>query len=117
MIARQEDATKRELARGTVELAVLALLGSGPRYGYELMSLYEEATGGAAELKEGTLYPLLHRLEDGGYVSTSWEAEGRNAPRKYYSLTKAGAARLDTLADAWKTLVDGMERLLGGEGR
>ena len=72
-----EDGARRELARGTLELAILSVLAAAPRYGYELMSLLKRSTDGALELKEGTLYPVLHRLEDGGLVTTFWEAEGR----------------------------------------
>lgn len=110
----QEDGSRRELARGTVELAVLAALAPGQRYGYELLTLLEDATGGTPEIKEGTLYPVLHRLEDAGYVTTSWEAEGRSKPRKYYSLTDAGRARLDAMRAQWERLVAGMGRLLHG---
>lgn len=106
-----EDA-RRELARGTLELAVLAVLAERPRYGYELMSILLDTTGGAVELKEGTLYPVLHRLEDGGCVTTFWEAEGRSQPRKYYRVTADGKRRLADLRNEWTRLVDGMTKLL-----
>jgi len=114
------DRLRRELARGTLELAMLAVLASRRRYAYELLTLLNELTGGAPEIKEGTLYPLLHRLEDAGYISSNWEARDRNRPRKYYALTKSGGAQLERLRDEWNRVVDGMAHLLGsmkGEGR
>ena len=108
---------RRELSRGVIELAVLSVLDGRPRYGYELLSQLDEMTGGAPELKEGTLYPVLHRLEDAEYVESYWEAEGRSAPRKYYSLTAAGRQQLELLRSEWKRLVDGMHRLFQRERR
>lgn len=105
---------RRNLARGTVELALLSVLGSGARYGYELLTEINELSGGFPELKEGTLYPLLHRLEDGGMVVATWEAEGRTPPRKYYSLSEAGRAQLVLLREEWDRLVTGMARLFEG---
>jgi PadR family transcriptional regulator, regulatory protein PadR len=110
-----EDAARRELARGTLELAILYVLSAAPRYGYELMSLLRSATDGALELKEGTLYPVLHRLEDGGLVAAYWEAEGRTQPRKYYKVTSEGRARSKELLNEWRRVVDGMTRLMEGE--
>jgi PadR family transcriptional regulator, regulatory protein PadR len=65
-------------------------------------------------VKEGTVYPVLHRLEDAGYLSASWEAEGRGVPRKYYAITPAGRERLGILRGEWNRLVAGMRQLLEG---
>lgn len=110
-----DDTLRRELSRGTVELAILSLVADRARYGYELLTTIEEATNGGLDVREGTLYPILHRLEDAGYVETSWEAEGRGQPRKYYRITAAGRSRLDALRETWSRLVDGMDSLLKGE--
>jgi PadR family transcriptional regulator, regulatory protein PadR len=111
------DAAQREFSRGTTELAVLALIRTKPRYGYDLLRELGEATGGSLEVKEGTLYPVLHRLEDGGYIEASWEAEGRGAPRKYYGITHKGKERLSMLRAEWKRVIEGMDRLLNGGRR
>lgn len=102
-------------------MAILSVLGSGRRYGYELLSVVNELTGGVPEIKEGTLYPLLHRLEDAGHVASTWEtpvreaggAQPRTPPRKYYLLTASGEQQLGLLRKEWEQLVDGMGRLLG----
>ncbi|GAA2859753.1 PadR family transcriptional regulator [Nonomuraea rubra] len=103
---------RRELARGTTELAVLSVLGARRRYGYELMKVLRETGEGVLRVKEGTLYPLLHRLEDSGHIAATWEAEGRARPRKYYVITPEGRTYLATLRAEWSGLVDGMRQLL-----
>lgn len=103
---------RRELARGTTELAVLSILDSCRRYGYELLRLLQGTGEGVLEVKEGTLYPLLHRLEDAGHVTSVWETEGRTRPRKYYAITSSGRARRVMLHNEWSSLVNGMWTLL-----
>lgn len=102
----------RELARGSAELMVLALLASGRCYGYELLKRVGERGGPMLEIREGTLYPLLHRLEDAGLVAGEWVAEGRARPRKYYAITAAGREHLALLAAEWRQLIDGIGSLL-----
>jgi PadR family transcriptional regulator PadR len=102
---------RRELARGTAELAVLSVLDSGRRYGYELLKLLRQAGDGVLEVREGTLYPLLHRLEDTGLIAATWDVEGRARPRKYYTITADGRSRLTVLRAEWTGLVDAMRRL------
>src|SRR5918997_1470807 len=68
MATTQPKGAQREFSRGTLELAILALIQSKPRYGYDLLTSLIAATDGALEVKEGTLYPVLHRLEDAGYI-------------------------------------------------
>jgi PadR family transcriptional regulator, regulatory protein PadR len=106
------EKSRRELARGTVELVVLAMLSSGRRYGYELLSLLNERTAGTPEVKEGTVYPLLHRLEDAGHIASAWDVEGRAQPRKFYELTDSGRMLLAGLRGEWLRLVDGVGRVL-----
>jgi PadR family transcriptional regulator PadR len=103
---------RRELARGTAELAVLSILDAGRHYGYELLKLLRPAGGGVLEIREGTLYPLLHRLEDAGHIAATWEAEGRTRPRKYYAITPDGRAHLALLRAEWSELVSAMQQLL-----
>lgn len=94
----------------------MAMLDSAPRYGYDLLSTMGERTDGLLEIKEGTLYPVLHRLEDGGYVTSTWDVVERGAPRKYYRLTPSGRARYKALKNEWQKLSVGISRLLkGGE--
>jgi PadR family transcriptional regulator, regulatory protein PadR len=102
----------RELRRGTLELVVLHLLSSGEAYGYEIVSALTERTDGSLEVTDGTLYPVLYRLERAGFVSVRWETPQRGVPRKYYRLTKAGQAELARLTHEWNTFAGAMARLL-----
>jgi PadR family transcriptional regulator PadR len=106
------DLLRRELARGTGELAVLSILSSGRRYGYELLRLLQGTGRGLLEMKEGTLYPLLHRLEDAGHIIATWQAEGRARPRKYYAITPDGRTHVALLRAEWSGLVNAMQELL-----
>jgi PadR family transcriptional regulator PadR len=103
---------RRELSRGTSELAVLALLLGGERYGYEILKRLESMGGTAIEIKEGTLYPLLHRLENDGHIVGEWKTNARERPRKYYGLTPRGEMRLGLLRSEWEALLEGVQTLL-----
>jgi len=103
---------ERELKRGSLELIVLHLLAPGERYGYEIATTLTEQTDGALEVSDGTLYPVLYRLERGGYVAVRWETPGRGVPRKYYRLTPAGEEELARLTHEWTTFANAMARLL-----
>ena len=107
---------ERELKRGTLELLLLRILADEPTYGYELVNRLADRTGGEVGIKEGTLYPVLYRLEDAGLVVPEWEqqerASGRGAPRKYYRLTPAGAQRVEELTAAWRSFAAAVEAVL-----
>src|SRR4051812_12416919 len=104
---------ERELRRGSIELAVLHVLSWGEAYGYEIVTKLTGQTDGALEITDGTLYPVLYRLEGAGLVDVRWETLKRGVPRKYYQLTKAGRADLARLTQEWTAFTDAMSRLLG----
>jgi PadR family transcriptional regulator PadR len=103
---------ERELKRGSLELIVLHLLSHGEAYGYEIVSALTQRTNGSLEVTDGTLYPVLYRLERGGFASVRWETPPRGVPRKYYRLTKSGEAELARLTHEWNTFASAMARLL-----
>jgi len=99
--------TIQELRRGVLLLAVLSQL-EGDEYGY---SLIKNLKSGGLEIDQGTLYPLLRRLEIQGLLSSSWRVEdGR--PRRYYTLSLQGRALLPELIKEWHNLVDTVGGLL-----
>ena len=102
----------RELKRGSLELIVLHLLRPGEAYGYEIVSKLTAETNGALEVTDGTLYPVLYRLERAGLVEVRWETPARGVPRKYYRLTEAGRQELARLTHEWTTFARAMARLL-----
>lgn len=115
----------QELIKGTVVPVVLALLKDRPRYGYEMVQLVNARTNGALDWSEGTLYPVLHRLEAAGLVSAEWrerpkaDAEsgasstGGTRRRRYYTLTRAGRRELDRRASEWRAFTAAVGEFLG----
>lgn len=90
-----------ELKRGVLNVVILKLLQGHRRYGYEIVSHLDSIGGGHLSIKDGTLYPILYRLESKGLISHHWEAPERGVPRKYYTLTESGAADLSRQIDTW----------------
>lgn len=103
---------ERELKRGSLELIVLHLLSPGEAYGYEIAAKLTDQSNGALEVTDGTLYPVLYRLERAGYVAVRWETPERGVPRKYYRLTDAGRDQLVRLTHEWTTFAKAMAKLL-----
>ena len=103
---------ERELKRGSLELIVLHLLAPGEAYGYEIASKLAERTNNALEVTDGTLYPVLYRLESAGFVAVRWETQARGVPRKYYRLTESGRRELEQLRQEWTAFADAMAKLL-----
>jgi DNA-binding PadR family transcriptional regulator len=102
----------RELRRGSLELIVLHLLAPGEAYGYEIVSKLTARTNGALEVTDGTLYPVLYRLERAGFVAVRWETPERGVPRKYYRLTEGGREELAQLTREWTSFAGAMSDLL-----
>jgi len=95
--------------RGLLELCILILVGQTAQYGYELLTVLGHWPQLA--VSEGTLYPLLRRLEKEGVISAQWRESVAGPPRKYYALTAAGAKRRDALAAEWSQLMQAMTEL------
>lgn len=107
------DNRRAQLFKGLSELALLSLLSQRPHYGLELLQrLWDEAE---FELAEGTIYPLLYRLERFGRVAAEWRSEPSGSrPKKYYKLTRAGAKYLDDLQEEWRDLRDRVNVIVEG---
>ena len=110
--AEERRGIERELKRGSLELIVLHLLAPGEAYGYEFVSKLTAETNGALEITDGTLYPVLYRLERAGFVAVRWETPERGVPRKYYRLTESGRQELERLKYEWTTFANAMTKLL-----
>ena len=94
-------------------LCILALLdGSEELYGYELMQRMEAFSEGRFVLPEGTLYPILYRLEEQGYVLSEKRLVGKRMQRVYYRLSQSGKAFYRQMADVYASVTDGAQRIL-----
>ena len=99
--------TLNELRRGMIVLAVLSQLGQ-EQYGYSLLKLLSDQ---GLEVDQGTLYPLLRRLESQGLLSSDWNTEG-SRPRRYYVISPEGQKVLPRLKEEWNRIVSMMERMM-----
>ena len=100
------------LMRGTLDLLILKALSWGPRHGYAVVEWIEQATDATLFIGEGTLYPALHRLERRGLIKSEWGLSDNNRQAKFYSIAKAGRARLQSGSSSWHRFVDVAGRAL-----
>ena len=98
--------------RGVVEPIVLRLVAERPMYGYEIIRVVNERTNRAFEWKEGTLYPCLHRLESAGLISGRWMDAESGRRRRYYAITRKGAAVLAEKSGEWSAFARAVNALL-----
>lgn len=103
-----------QLRKGTLELVILAALRARTLYGLELLNTLHQFE--TMKISEGTLYPLLDRLKKEGLVGAEWIQEGDARPRKYYSLSDLGIAKLKALSARWRKSVIDIESLLKTTG-
>ena len=105
-----------EMLKGHLDTIVLAALEAGPAHGYAIIETIKRGSDATFDLPEGTVYPALHRLEQGGLLSSAWVAPPGGRRRRMYSLTKAGSAALATRRKAWGRFSRAVDTLLE-EGR
>ena len=97
------DRWSKEVKRGAVTLAILALLSKRRAYGYEAVKLLDEKMSFLA-LEQGTVYPLLRRLEKRELLQSEWDYEDPTKPRKYYTVTQEGLMALGAMTQTWNVL-------------
>ena len=98
-----------QLKKGALDLCVLALLSRGDSYAYEIASRLAEAIG----MGEGTIYPLMRRMQADGLVETYLVESSAGPSRKYYRLTSAGQASFAAQKDAWRSFAGAVQSILG----
>jgi PadR family transcriptional regulator, regulatory protein PadR len=104
---------KAEKLKGHLDLLLLSVLARGPGHGYEVITRLREHSDGAFELPEGTVYPALHRLEQAGLLTSSWEVvAGRR--RRIYRVTAAGQEARAEQAEQWRSFSGSIARVIGG---
>ena len=106
-------AVDKSLVSGSTTMLILKLLEEKDMYGYEMIETLRSKSNDVFELKAGTLYPLLHSLEDKDFL-LSYSKEHGGKIRKYYSLTKAGNKQLKAKTEEWKEYSSAIVNVLGG---
>ncbi len=91
----------KALVAASTKPMILAILKEGENYGYQIIQRVKELSGGNLEWADGMLYPVLHRLEKEGFVSTSWKISSEGRQRKYYKLTTLGKQELNQEMEQW----------------
>lgn len=95
---------KVDLLQGTLDLLVLNALAAGPLHGLGVSGRIAQMTKGAFEVKPGSLFPALHRMEEAGWLASEWGESENNRRAKFYSLTKAGKRQLETETEDWRRI-------------
>lgn len=106
---------EKQMKKGVLEMLVLKMLADTPKYGYQIIQELKEKSGEVFSLKDGTLYPVLYRLEDDGFVTSEWsEGDGKQVPRKYYRITPDGQEALLQIQNVWQRISGGVEQIMEG---
>lgn len=106
---------KQNLTKGCNEALILAVLRDGPRHGYQLALDIEEASAGYFKFNHGTLYPILHKLEQEGLIRGSWSDEGPRGRRKAYQLTADGRRLAAEQREVWASFCARLCAVIHGE--
>jgi PadR family transcriptional regulator, regulatory protein PadR len=103
----------RELKKGSAELILLSVIEPRARHGYEISKLIETQSGGRLKFHVASLYPLLYRLEERGWLQGRWVERSGERRRRFYSLTAEGRRVLTRQRETWKTFVEAMSLVTG----
>ena len=96
--------TRIELPQGTLDLLILKTVGLGPQHGWGISERLNQISSESLVIRQGSLYPALHRLERRGWIKARWGTSENNRRAKYYELTRKGRAQLDAETAAWRRL-------------
>ena len=108
-------ALDRELKRGSAELLILSLLDARPRHGYDLSTLIETRSRGQLKFHIDSLYPLLYRLEERGWIKGTWVEKAGERRRRFYKVTPEGRRVLAQQRKTWDAFVEAVRRVTGDE--
>ena len=103
---------RAELLRGTLDLLILKALSAGELHGLGVSRRIEQITAGTFVVQPGSLFPALHRLEEAGWLSSTWETSENNRRAKYYALTRSGRTQLGEEAAQWNRIALAIARAL-----
>jgi PadR family transcriptional regulator PadR len=104
---------QNQIRKGSTKTLILSLLAEEPMYGYQISQELHQRSGGYFEMKEGLLYPTLHRMEQEGLLGSEWQESGTARRRKYYAITEKGRRALNEQMAEWQTFTKKLLHLLG----
>ena len=103
-----------ELPQGTLDLLILRTLQPGAQHGWAISERVQQVSSDVLSIKQGSLYPALHRLERRGWIKSHWGTSDNNRRAKYYELTPRGKKQLEVETEAWRKLTLAVEQVLEG---
>jgi len=101
-----------DLPQGTLDLLILRTLALGAQHGWAISERIHQVSSRILQVRQGSLYPALHRLERRGWIKARWGASENNRRAKYYELTKAGRKQLEAETSDWQKLAAAVARVL-----
>ena len=104
--------TNSDQLHGTLDMLILKALRLGPEHGYGIAVRLKQLSEDVLRVEEGSLYPALYRMEDRGWIESSWGASDNNRRARFYQLTRAGRRQLDAEAASWQRLTRAVARVL-----
>jgi PadR family transcriptional regulator PadR len=105
-------ATRTDLLQGTLDLLILRTVALGSQHGLGIARRIAQITQGAFEVKPGSLFPALHRLEEHGWLISEWGESENRRRAKYYTLTRAGRRQLEAETEGWRTIARAIARAI-----
>ena len=102
----------KEMLKGSTAVLVLSMLNREPMYGYQMIKEIEKESQGIFSFKEGTLYPILHSLENGSIIESYWWGDEGSRQRKYYKLTARGKSELKKKQQEWTVFRSAVDKIL-----
>ena len=103
-MSQRDDDSKSDLLQGTLDMLVLKALSLQPLHGLGVSNRINQITNGTFDVKPGSLFPALHRMEEAGWLKSEWGESENNRRAKFYSLTRAGRRQLETETEDWERI-------------
>jgi PadR family transcriptional regulator, regulatory protein PadR len=104
--------TPVDLPQGTLDLLILRIVAPEPQHGWAISERLRQMSADVLTVRQGSLYPALHRLERRGWIKPRWGTSENNRRAKFYGLTKTGRAQLDAQTDSWQQLAAAIAHVL-----
>ena len=115
MTAIEDRGLDREMKKGSAELVLLSIVETRPRHGYEISKLIEARSAGRLKFHVASLYPLLYRLEERGWLHGRWVEKAGQRRRRFYAITAEGLRVLARQRQTWKTFVEALDLITGAD--
>src|SRR6266481_7545461 len=101
-----------ELPQGTLDLLILKAVALEPQHGWAISARLHQISSASLQIRQGSLYPALHRLERRGWIKARWSTTDNNRRAKYYELTRSGRKQLEAQTDSWRRLTAAVGQIL-----